>query len=87
MREFGRNDLQAVASELFPPVAQAVEWLKGYGDARMTGSGACVFCAFSSEGEADEVLGKMPPVWTAWKARSLARHPLQALLQVERVIV
>ena len=87
MQEFGKNDLQAVASGLFPQVAQAVEWLADYGDARMTGSGACVFCAFSSEGEADAVLGKMPAVWTAWKARSLARHPLQALLQVERVIV
>jgi 4-diphosphocytidyl-2-C-methyl-D-erythritol kinase len=87
MSGFGKNDLQAVASSLFPQVAQAVEWLKTYGDARMTGSGACVFCAFSSEGEADEVLGNMPPIWHAWKARSLARHPLQVLLQVEVVIV
>ena len=87
LSEFGRNDLQAVASSLFPPVAQAVEWLKDYGDARMTGSGACVFCAFSSEGEADRVLSNMPPIWTAWKARSLARHPLQALLQVGGDIV
>jgi 4-diphosphocytidyl-2-C-methyl-D-erythritol kinase len=78
--------LQAVASGLFPQVAQAVEWLGTYGDARMTGSGACVFCAFSSEGEADAVLSNMPPIWTAWKARSLARHPLQALLQVDGVI-
>ena len=84
---FGRNDLQAVASGLFPQVAQAVEWLGNYGDARMTGSGACVFCAFSSEGEADAVLGDMPAVWTAWKARSLARHPLLALLQVGSDIV
>lgn len=87
LQEFGRNDLQAVAFDLFPPVAQAVEWLKDYGDARMTGSGACVFCAVSSEGEADKVLQNMPSVWTAWKARSLARHPLQALLQVEVDIV
>ena len=87
MREFGKNDLQAVASGLFPQVAHAVEWLGTFGDARMTGSGACVFCAFSSEGEADAVLSKMPPVWTAWKARSLARHPLQAVLQVGSDVV
>jgi 4-diphosphocytidyl-2-C-methyl-D-erythritol kinase len=87
MQEFGRNDLQAVASGLFPQVAQAVEWLAAYGDARMTGSGACVFCALSSEAEADAILGNMPAKWTAWKARSLARHPLQVLLQVEGVIV
>jgi 4-diphosphocytidyl-2-C-methyl-D-erythritol kinase len=82
LRQFGKNDLQAVASALFPPVAEAIEWLGSYGDARMTGSGACVFCAFSSASEADVVLSKMPPVWTAWKAQALARHPLQAVLQV-----
>jgi 4-diphosphocytidyl-2-C-methyl-D-erythritol kinase len=83
---FGKNDLQAVATRLFPPVAEAVEWLGAYGEARMTGSGACVFCAFSSESEADAVLSDVPPAWSAWKAKSLARHPLEALLQVDGVI-
>jgi 4-diphosphocytidyl-2-C-methyl-D-erythritol kinase len=83
---FGKNDLQSVATRLFPPVAEAVEWLGSYGDARMTGSGACVFCAFSSELEADAVLAEMPSKWRAWKARSLQRHPMHALLQVDRVI-
>ena len=83
---FGKNDLQAVATRLFPPVAEAVEWLAAYGAARMTGSGACVFCAFSTEGEAAEVLSNVPSMWTAWKAKSLARHPLQAVLQANRVV-
>jgi 4-diphosphocytidyl-2-C-methyl-D-erythritol kinase len=86
MSEFGKNDLQAVASRLFPPVAEAVDWLGQFGDARMTGSGACVFCAFSGEREADAVLAKVPAVWTAWKAKSLAVHPLKAVLQVAGVI-
>jgi 4-diphosphocytidyl-2-C-methyl-D-erythritol kinase len=84
---FGKNDLQAVASRLFPPVAEAIEWLGRYGEARMTGSGACVFCAFSTESEAGEVLSNVPAVWTAWKAKSLARHPLAEVLQVDGVIV
>jgi 4-diphosphocytidyl-2-C-methyl-D-erythritol kinase len=77
---FGQNDLQQVASRLFPPVAEAIEWLGRYGDARMTGSGACVFCAFSSAEEADVVLSNMPAVWTAWKAKALNTHPLQKML-------
>lgn len=77
---FGRNDLQAVAVTLFPPVAQAIDWLSTYGDARMTGSGACVFCAFATEAEADQVLAKMAGVWKGWKARSLRQHPLKSLL-------
>jgi 4-diphosphocytidyl-2-C-methyl-D-erythritol kinase len=83
---FGKNDLQAVAARLFPPVARAVEWLGSYGDARMTGSGACVFCAFSSESEVDRVLAMVPAAWTAWKAKSLSRHPLKSLLQNQRVV-
>ena len=83
---FGKNDLQPVATRLFPPVAEAVQWLSSYGDARMTGSGACVFCAFSSEREAEAVLASVPQVWRAWKAQSLQRHPMYALLQVGRVI-
>ncbi|WP_426191835.1 4-(cytidine 5'-diphospho)-2-C-methyl-D-erythritol kinase [Massilia sp. DWR3-1-1] len=79
---YGRNDLQAVATRLFPPVAEAVEWLGAYGDARMTGSGACVFCAFANEAEALAVLAKVPAVWRAFTASSLQRHPLLAQLQV-----
>lgn len=78
---FGKNDLQAVAERLFPPVAEAVEWLGRYGRARMTGSGACVFCALSSESKADEVLAQVPAVWKAWKAKALAQHPVKSLLQ------
>jgi 4-diphosphocytidyl-2-C-methyl-D-erythritol kinase len=81
---FGKNDLQVVATKLFPPIAEALEWLKPYGEARMTGSGACVFCAFRHEHEADEALRRVlktgPARWKAWKARAIERHPLSHLL-------
>ncbi|MET0321646.1 MAG: 4-(cytidine 5'-diphospho)-2-C-methyl-D-erythritol kinase [Duganella sp.] len=77
---FGRNDLQQVAMNLFPPVAEAVEWLSAYGDARMTGSGACVFSAVANEDEADAVLAKAPTKWKTWKAPALKRHPIIDLL-------
>ncbi|KFI08018.1 4-(cytidine 5'-diphospho)-2-C-methyl-D-erythritol kinase [Massilia sp. BSC265] len=82
---FGKNDLQDVAERLFPPVAEAVSWLSGYGDARMTGSGACVFCAFSGEREADQVVAQVPKRWKAWKAHSLASHPMKSLLQINEL--
>jgi 4-diphosphocytidyl-2-C-methyl-D-erythritol kinase len=84
-KTFGRNDLQVVACKLFPPIAKAIEWLRQFGDARMTGSGACVFCAFSQEHEADEVLAAMRSTgdahWKAWKAKAIERHPLSHLLK------
>jgi 4-diphosphocytidyl-2-C-methyl-D-erythritol kinase len=82
---FGKNDLQDVATRLFPPVAEAVEWLSGYGAARMTGSGACVFSAFSTEQEAEQVLTQVPAKWKAWKARSLTKHPMKSLLQINEL--
>lgn len=80
---FGKNDLQAVVARRFEPVASAIEWLQQYGqygEARMTGSGACVFCAFPDELTADAALRNVPQRWKAWKARSIASHPLESLL-------
>ena len=82
---FGKNDLQDVAARLFPPVAEAVEWLGSYGAARMTGSGACVFCAFSTEQEAERVLHAVPERWRAWKAKALPTHPMKSLLQINEL--
>ncbi len=76
-----KNDLQAVACALFPQVGEAIQWLQTFGDARMTGSGACVFCAFADENSVDLALKQVPERWTSWKAKSLSRHPLSDLLQ------
>ncbi|MDQ7968504.1 MAG: 4-(cytidine 5'-diphospho)-2-C-methyl-D-erythritol kinase [Oxalicibacterium faecigallinarum] len=78
---FGKNDLQVVAEKLFPPIADAVKWLQQFGEARMTGSGACVFCGFTDERQADAALDQVPAQWKAWKARALDHHPLAQLLQ------
>lgn len=78
---FGRNDLEMVATRHFPEIAEAVEWLGKFGNARMTGSGACVFCAFEHEHQADEVLKLLPSRWTGWKAKAMQEHPLAHLLK------
>jgi 4-diphosphocytidyl-2-C-methyl-D-erythritol kinase len=78
---FGKNDLQVVAANLFPPIADAIKWLQQFGDARMTGSGACVFCPFEQEQQADAVLETVPAHWKAWKAKAIAHHPLAYLQQ------
>ena len=80
LKGYGRNDLQQVATSLFTPVAEAIEWLSAHGDARMTGSGACVFCAVATQAEADAVLQQVPAKWKAWKAKALIRHPLTKML-------
>jgi 4-diphosphocytidyl-2-C-methyl-D-erythritol kinase len=71
------NDLQSVACALYPEVAAALSWLEQFAAARMTGSGACVFAAVDSVAQAEQIVGQCPPRWRAWRAASLARHPMR----------
>ena len=70
------NVMEKVVSLRYPVVARHLEWLRGQGDARMTGSGGCVFAAFESRGEADRVIDAMPGTMKGFVARGLERHPL-----------
>lgn len=72
----GRNDLEPVVCRRYPQVARHLEWLRQYGDARMTGSGACVFCGFETEAQAQRVLSALPADMRGIVARGLDRHPL-----------
>ncbi|MDR1229408.1 MAG: 4-(cytidine 5'-diphospho)-2-C-methyl-D-erythritol kinase [Azoarcus sp.] len=71
-----RNDLQPVACAHYPEVAEALSWLEQFAPARMTGSGACVFAAVDSAAHAEQIAGRCPARWCAWRAASLARHPM-----------
>lgn len=75
----GGNDLQAVAVARFPQVGEHLEWLAAHGDARMSGSGACVFAEFSSPDAAYAVLAELPSTMRGWAAAGLPHHPLHAL--------
>ena len=72
----GRNDLEPVVCRRYPQVARHLEWLRQYGDARMTGSGACVFCGFETEAHAQRLLSVLPADMRGFVARGLDRHPL-----------
>lgn len=72
----GRNDLEPVVCGRYPQVARHLDWLRQFGDARMTGSGACVFCAFSNEEAARRALSELPSGMRGFVARGLDRHPL-----------
>jgi 4-diphosphocytidyl-2-C-methyl-D-erythritol kinase len=76
---WGRNDLQSVVREQVPEVDRALSWLERFGTARMTGSGACVFCDFDSEAAAREVLAQVPEGLSGFVARGLDEHPLRSL--------
>jgi len=72
-----RNDLEPVVTGRYPSVARHLEWLRQYGVARMTGSGACVFAAFAAEQAAREVWASKPAWIEGFVARGLDHHPLR----------
>jgi 4-diphosphocytidyl-2-C-methyl-D-erythritol kinase len=80
----GRNDCEPVVTARSPEVRQALAWLAARGEARMTGTGSCVFAAFADRGSAEAALEGLPPVWRGFVARGLDRSPLQERLAAER---
>jgi 4-diphosphocytidyl-2-C-methyl-D-erythritol kinase len=72
----GGNDLQPVACQLFPEVAKALDYLRRFGDARMSGSGACCFVEFPDLHAANAALERRPQGMQGFVAQGLDRHPL-----------
>jgi 4-diphosphocytidyl-2-C-methyl-D-erythritol kinase len=71
-----RNDCQPVVRDLYPEVDNALIWLEKTGDARLTGTGACVFASFHSRAQAEAVQQQMPAGWGAFVARGVNRSPV-----------
>lgn len=74
---YGRNDLEGACSARHPAVASALAALtKLSPQARMTGSGACVFAPFEREDDARRAVLALPATLRARVVRTVARHPL-----------
>lgn len=73
---YGHNDLEPVVCRLYPAVAECLAWLKQFGDARMSGSGASVFLEVSNEAEAQRIFALKPETYSGFVAQGLDRHPL-----------
>jgi 4-diphosphocytidyl-2-C-methyl-D-erythritol kinase len=57
-------------------IAEALDWLDDFGEARLTGTGACVFVALPDEATARSALARVPAQWTGFVVRGLNRSPL-----------
>lgn len=72
----GRNDCEPVVSQRYPPIRQALQWLGQFAPARLTGTGACIFAAFATQLQAQQVLDKLPGDFQGFIARGLNRSPV-----------
>ena len=73
-----RNDCEAVATRLHPPVREALGWLLRSGPARLTGTGACVFAPRATQAAAEASLAGLPAAWRGFVVRSLLATPWPA---------
>jgi len=81
-----RNDCLSVVCKRHPEVAYAMQWLDDFAQARLTGTGGCVFAAFESEHTAREVLQQLPERHTGFVAKGLNSSPLLAKLAEVRQV-
>jgi len=64
-------------------VGAALDWMHaaGLADARLSGTGSCLYAHFAQERDALRVAERVPAPWRAYVARGVARSPLAAMLE------
>jgi 4-diphosphocytidyl-2-C-methyl-D-erythritol kinase len=70
------NALEKVVCNKYPAILDSLNWLRQYGDARMSGSGASVFLAVADKKTANEILSNKPNDIDGFVAKGLNQHPL-----------
>jgi 4-diphosphocytidyl-2-C-methyl-D-erythritol kinase len=79
-----RNDCLPVVTRRYPEVGNALNLLGKFTEAKLTGTGSCVFGAFPSKAEADKVSALLTETLTGFVAKganiSMLHRKLQTLL-------
>jgi 4-diphosphocytidyl-2-C-methyl-D-erythritol kinase len=68
-----------VVRQRYPVVNRTLGWLSRYTEARMTGTGACIFGRFDNQPDAQNILAlfnEKGPGGSAFVAKGLNRSPL-----------
>jgi len=76
-----RNDCQPVVERRYPDVRNALNLLSKFTDARLTGTGSCVFGAFPNKAEADKVSALLTETLTGFVAKGSNVSMLHRKLQ------
>lgn len=71
------NVFQPLVAALYPPVAEALDWLGHYAPARLTGSGGCVFAPFADKISAEKAVANLPQQFCGILCQGLNISPLK----------
>ena len=75
-----RNDCEQLVRRLYPEVDKALKVLDNFGEARLTGTGACAFTSFDNAAQAQMAQKELPAEWTSILARGVNTSPSLAEL-------
>ncbi|MGN6729527.1 MAG: 4-(cytidine 5'-diphospho)-2-C-methyl-D-erythritol kinase [Rhodanobacteraceae bacterium] len=78
------NGFEPVARARYREVAAALDWLGGWGVARLSGSGGAVFLECDDEASARGIAAHCPEEFTAMVARGVNVSPLETALEARR---
>lgn len=70
------NDCLAVVRKRYPQIGQVFDWLNEKADARLTGTGACLFAACASRAEAEGLMRERPAGVAGFVVQGMNRSPL-----------
>lgn len=76
-----QNDCVGVVTKLYPSVERALLDLSGYSEARLTGTGACVFAQFDCEADARNACKVLQNNWQVYVAIGMNKSPLLKKLE------
>lgn len=72
------NDCLEVVSQLYPAVKSALADLSAFAEARLTGTGACVFALFQSENQARKASDALREDWKVYLVKTKNESPLRS---------
>ncbi|MCW8854396.1 MAG: 4-(cytidine 5'-diphospho)-2-C-methyl-D-erythritol kinase [Gammaproteobacteria bacterium] len=74
------NVCEPVAISYYPEIGEVIDALHQYGQARMTGTGACVFVGFDTQAQARQAQQALPGHWESFVAKAMNTSPLHQVL-------
>jgi 4-diphosphocytidyl-2-C-methyl-D-erythritol kinase len=81
-----QNDCLDEVCRRYQPVREALADLSEYSDARLTGTGACVFAEFDSERAASSAFNALEKKWQAYLVKGVNESPLYSRLKAGNYI-
>lgn len=82
LAEGGENVFQSLVRTRYPAIDRAFQWLGRFAEAKLTGTGSCLFAEFADEDQARMVLNTLPDELEGFVAQGLNDSPVLSELNI-----